>query len=178
LLGRDGDFLKIGSVITDIYHNEGIKVTVEVPAFIASKLILGDNVQVIGDVGYVNSGAEITMISRAANPITRNYLVEALMENEAGLLSGMSVEMEFDVSDKRYGLKIPSSMLTLGDEGKVGVKYLDDKDIVKFLEVDISDYKDSSVWIFNHTNAYMDVIGLGAGYAKIGSAVSVERVLK
>jgi multidrug efflux system membrane fusion protein len=100
-----------------------------------AKLITGEVVK--GTVRYV---------SKNSDPATRTFRVELLVPNEnATLRGGVTAEITFQ-SDQVMAHKISPAILTLNDKGDIGVRSVNDQDIVEFYPVQIlSDSNEGAV---------------------------------
>jgi multidrug efflux system membrane fusion protein len=136
------------------------------------------NSLLIGDVAKVffsnNSEAdgEITFIAGDADPDTRTFKVEVLIDNKSQYFrSGMTAKIEIPY-DKVNAYKIKPSYLTLNDEGKIGIKYVENN-IVKFSEVEILEESNDQM-IITKLPKNISIIATGHGFVKEGEEVLVQ----
>ncbi|MCB9989954.1 MAG: efflux RND transporter periplasmic adaptor subunit [Rhodospirillales bacterium] len=95
---------------------------------------------------FLGSGSlegTITYISPAADPETRTFAIEISIPNPAQkIIAGMTAQLRIPTA-AHPAHKISPSVLSLNDEGRVGVKFVDENDTVQFSPVAIlGDYPD------------------------------------
>jgi len=81
----------------------------------------------------------IRYVSREASPQTRTFQVEVAIENEAGSIpAGMTAEISI-LSERVETVALPRSVVTLSNEGDLGIRVVGDDDTVSFYPIDIVD---------------------------------------
>ena len=122
-----------------------------------------DNKEVTGVVSF---------ISKSANPSTRTYKIEATIENSNGTIrEGLSADMFVPLREVIAHL-IPSYLISLNDEGDLGIKILTNNR-VQFAEIQIVEDTIDGLWV---TGLPKDVtiITVGQEYVINGQEVKVQ----
>lgn len=99
----------------------------------------------------LNSGdvypAVVRHVARTADPQTRTFAIEAALKTgHARVAAGVTASIRISV-DETDAINISPALLTLADDGAVGVRFIDDQDIVRFAEVTIIDSSETGVWV-------------------------------
>lgn len=95
-------------------------------AQVTAELLTGEQVQ-----------GELTYISRAADPTSRSYAIEVeIAGSENSIRQGITAEIFVAASEAPAHL-IPPSALTMNDAGAIGVKLIDQNNVVQFAEVKV-----------------------------------------
>lgn len=129
----------------------------------AANVILLDKTEHTGVVSYV---------SHAADPLTRTFKVEIEIPNQdLRLADGLSAEVMI-LSAPRPAHLIAPSLLSLLDEGKIGVKILNDKNVVLVEQVSLLGDSPDGVWV-SGLPEIARVISVGQEYVSEGNTVRV-----
>jgi multidrug efflux system membrane fusion protein len=124
-----------------------------------AELVTGE--QVTGTVAYV---------AREANDRTRTFEIEMTVPNPEGeLRDGVTAQMTVPLKE-RVAHFVSPSILTLNDEGEVGVRVIDDDKRVRFRPVDILADKPDGVWITGLPET-VTFITLGQNFVTLGQRV-------
>jgi len=92
-------------------------------------------------------GGTVHYISRVANDVTRAFRVDVWTDNpDASIPSGLTAEVHLN-GGSRKAHKIPTSALTLNDQGKLGVRTIVDGDVVKFVPVALLEDTPEGAWV-------------------------------
>ena len=95
--------------------------------------------------GYEAEG-KISFISRVADPQTRTYAVEVLVDNPDGKLrDGMTAEMRIKLPGEKAHF-LPQSALTLNDDGTLGVR-IDEDGTARFVPVTLLRDEIKGFWV-------------------------------
>jgi len=145
-LAERGDFLSVGApcgrlvdldpiiVAVDATENQLIAINPDTPV----KVELATGVQTTGKVRY---------IARTANAQTRTFRVEIELPNpDAAIAAGLTASVKVGLGEAPAVLMTPAS-LVLHDDGRVGVRYVDETDIVRFTEVSVVDDAPDGIWV-------------------------------
>ena len=141
-----GDYLNIGQICVSVMEIDPILVVGEVAEKSISALQLGDLVDVTLITGQVMKG-EVSFISRSPDTATRTYPVEITIHSPGeNIRAGLSAEMKVPLGEQAAHL-ISSASLVLNDEGVMGVRTADDKNVVHFNSVKILSETAQGVWV-------------------------------
>lgn len=164
-----GDFVKSGDPIATFVDDRAIIVTASVSEFDAKYVTRGEEAR-----ARLATGEEVEGIVRYVAPVadeaTRTFTVELEIDNSDGALrAGMSAELMLP-AETIFAHRISPSLLTLDDEGNVGVKILNDEGIVEFYPADISLTTPNGVYIEGLPTTAI-IITVGQGFVNEGSFV-------
>ena len=145
-----GDLLNIGTVCASILDDTPMLLIGLVPEQDVQGLNEGSNVTGKLLTGEIVHGL-VTYVARAADPISRSYRIEIEVDEKyENLRDGITAELMVD-GEEIFAYRIPSSSLTLDDQGIVGVKILNSNSVVQFRNVEIvgdeTNQIDPSIWI-------------------------------
>ena len=116
----------------------------------------------------------VNYISKSANPSTRTYKVESLVNNEKGLIrEGLTAEMMVPIKSLKAQL-IPAYLLSLDDIGSLGIKILENN-VVKFIKIEIIEDTLDGIWVAGLPQKSM-IITVGQEYVIDGQKVNVQIV--
>lgn len=141
-----GDFVKAGDQIARVVELDPIKVHVAVSEADISDVRMGSIGEIRLSNGQFVHGA-VTYISRAADGATRTFTVELSVPNSDGAVAdGMTAELRLPLISVDAHVISPA-ILTLGREGRIGVKTVDGEGRVQFKTVDIIEQDEQGLWI-------------------------------
>lgn len=105
---------------------------------------------------------------------TRTFGVELEIPNPAGTLrAGVTAEVDIPVGTVRAH-RLPSSLLTLADDGTVGVKIVDAAGYARFVPTQVARADAEGTWVTGLPDPAPVITG-GQGYVKSGQLVRVQR---
>ena len=121
-----------------------------------------------------NLKGKINYISKSANPSTRTYKVEALVENREGLIrEGLTADMKVPLKNLKAHL-IPSYLLSLNDLGDLGIKIVNEN-IVRFIDIQIIEDTPDGIWVAGLPDS-VTIITVGQEYVMDGQKIEVQLV--
>ena len=90
---------------------------------------------------------KISFIASAANPETRTFQIEISSDNPGYLIKeGLTANLRIPVAEK-MAYRISPSILSLADDGTVGVKTVNEQDVVQFVPVNMLKDTVDFLWI-------------------------------
>ncbi|MFZ5964631.1 efflux RND transporter periplasmic adaptor subunit [Thalassococcus sp. BH17M4-6] len=114
---------------------------------------------------------KVTFLSRSADMMTRTFRVEITVPNpDLRLRSGQTAEIAIQ-ADGAMAHLIPSSALTLDDQGTLGVRTVDDDSLARFMPVTLMRDTRDGVWVTGLPDS-VNVITVGQEYVTDGVAVA------
>ncbi|WDR02823.1 efflux RND transporter periplasmic adaptor subunit [Devosia algicola] len=117
---------------------------------------------------------KVTYISSTADSATRSFPVEIEFPNPNGAIrDGITATATVDMGSAPAHL-LPQSVLTLNDDGVLGVRAVE-QDKVKFYPVQIASDTREGVWVLG-LPAKVDVIVIGQEYVTDGQSVAATNV--
>ena len=89
----------------------------------------------------------VTFIGQQSDPQTRTYAVEIQLDNsDRSLRSGITAEIKIPV-DRVLAQKVSPALFALDDRGEIGIRVLDENNIVHFHNVEIITDDADGVWV-------------------------------
>lgn len=167
-----GSLLQPGGLCATILALDSVKMVGYVPEIDIVNLSVG---QIAG--ARLLSGREVvgqvTFIARSADPLTRTFRLEVTVNNaDLSILDGQSVEIGIAFAGEKAHL-LPQHVLTLNDEGALGVR-IDDHSTARFVAVDIIRDAPEGFWLTG-LPPEADVIVTGQEYVTDGRAIAVTK---
>tara|TARA_B110000003_G_scaffold5011_1_gene5347 strand:+ start:16275 stop:17354 length:1080 start_codon:yes stop_codon:yes gene_type:complete len=165
-----GDYVKSGDTIATIIDDNELIVKAEISEHDVKYIKIGDLGLAELATGQKVQGI-IRYIAPAANESTRTFDIELLLNNKDGLLrAGVSSELTIPAEELPAHLVSPA-LLSLNDEGIIGLKILTDENIVKFVSADIVLNSNDGVYLAG-LPYISTIITVGQGYVKTGMRVN------
>ncbi|MDA9866973.1 efflux RND transporter periplasmic adaptor subunit [Gammaproteobacteria bacterium] len=170
---KPGNFLERGQVCATIIQLNPIIFVAEVPEFNINKVETGQDVDIRLVTGEFING-KLTFVSKSASPSTRTFKVESQIKNKNGLVrDGITAEMTIKTK-LVMAHKISPSILLLNDEGKIGIRSVEN-DIVKFHNITILEDSESGLWITGIPKE-LELIVQGQGFVEDGQKVLINKL--
>ena len=146
LLPGPGDYVEEADEVAMVVDLDPIRVIVNVTEMDVGHLKVDDLAAVKLPNGK-EVGGTIHYISRVANDTTRTFRVDVWIDNpDAAIPAGLTASVKLEAGAQRAH-KIPSSALTLNDKGALGVRVVDEANVVKFLPVSLLDDTPDGTWV-------------------------------
>jgi multidrug efflux system membrane fusion protein len=167
---QEGELLANGDVCAVLVNHDPIIVSGNVSEKNISKFKVGMPTKVSFIDGSQKSGV-VTYISNIAEPATRSFTIEVTVKNNQNIIRvGTTAEIYIEKEMKNIHL-IPSSILSLSDEGIIGIKIIKNDNTVDFIPVDISNLNNDGAYISNLPQS-IKVITAGQDYVMPGEKVT------
>jgi multidrug efflux system membrane fusion protein len=146
----------------------------EVPEADIKTVVKGQNVSIQLVTGETIS-SKLSFVSKSATPSTRSFRVEVEVKNPQGLIrNGITGTMEI-TTNKILANQISPSILLLSDEGILGVRKVNAKNIVEFLPINIIEDTENGIWVSGIPNS-TNLIVRGQGFVENGQTVEVAQL--
>lgn len=169
LPSKVGSYLSVGGDCATIVALDPLMVIGAVRERDIGKLKTG-MVGVAHLVTGVSAKGTINFIAARAENETRTFRIDLLIPNVKGLLkSGVTADIEIPLPP-RDAMQLPASILTLNDNGKVGVRLVTPEQEVQFYPVKILSEDAKGVWI-KALPSDSKVITVGQDFVKAGQRV-------
>lgn len=170
-LAEAGDFLSVGDPCGVLIQQTPFLVVGAVSERDVGKIARGDKGVARLASGETIEGA-VRVVATASDAATRTFEVQLEVPNEAAALRD-GVTASFTVfADRREAHFVPRSALTLDDQGRVGVRFAGDGDIVGFAAVSLLGENERGVWVSGLSGA-VRVITRGQDFVAPGQRVAV-----
>jgi len=167
-----GDSLSPGSAVAEVLDLSRLTVKASIPQSEISSLDLGQSVSATLITGEAVKG-RITYISSQADRQTRSFPIEVEVDNPDGALrAGVSTSIEMEGA-KRMTHAVPAAYLSLGAEGELIVKSVENGIVVgHVVEVVGSGIEEVLV---SGLPQEVEIITVGQGFVQPGDGVLTER---
>jgi len=120
--------------------------------------------------------ARVSYVSRSAAERTRTYRIEVEAANpDNRIAAGLTAEIALP-SEAVAAVRLPRSVLSLADDGTIGVRFVDDASRVAFATIELLDDTPQGLWLGGIPDGAR-VIVAGQEFVKVGEKVEAE-VLK
>lgn len=169
-----GDFVRTGDVVAELVDLDPLIVVGEVNEREISELMVGskgkatlvDGTELAGDVRY---------LAAVADPATRSFKVELSVANPGNAVrAGQTAEIRLFADQIRVHT-LSAALLTLADDGTVGVKVLDNDERVKFYPVEIAGSSPEGIQVTGLPDR-IRLITVGQGFVTEGQRVNAVMV--
>ncbi|MEP2530950.1 efflux RND transporter periplasmic adaptor subunit [Shimia sp.] len=164
-----GSLLQSGNLCATVIQLDPIKVVGYVPETEINRVDLGAMAGARLTTGQELTG-QVAFLSRSADPLTRTFRVEIDVPNpKLTIRDGQTAEIII-ASDGASAHLIPQSALTLNDEGTLGVRLVDQDNLVRFMAIELLRDAPEGIWVEGlPENA--DIIIIGQEYVEDGVPV-------
>ena len=173
VIAEIGDLMSPASACAVLLQLNPMIVSGEVTEKNVTKIKLNNKVEINLLNGNQVDG-DISYISKSSNPSTRTYKIEASFRNDnASIREGLTANIKIPLQNLKAHL-VPSYLLSLDDEGNLGIKIVE-KDVVKFVLIQIIEDSNEGLWVTGLPENTM-IITVGQEYVIDGQTVKVEMV--
>lgn len=167
-----GDYMRVGDSCATLFDEQPFLAVGYVPEADVSQLNIGAQGSAELVTGEVIEG-KVRFISKRANETTRTFRVELEVPNsDRTLRVGVTAEIKIPLEPVRAH-KVSPAVLVLNDQGQIGVRAVDENEIVYFLPVNIIDDQADGVWLSGLPNR-LTIITVGQEYVSRGQKVTVH----
>lgn len=164
-----GDYLDTGEAVGLVIEQNPFLVTAEITEAFANVVQPGMAAHAELATGQRVSG-RVTFVGTQAQPGTRTIPIEVRIENpNKRFASGVSATVTIELPPVSAH-RISSALLSLNDQGRVGVKLVDDEDRVQFVPADIARAETDAIWVEGLPERAR-VITVGQGFVRDGEKV-------
>lgn len=164
-----GDFIKVGDNVAKIIDLDPVLAVGFVSERDVGSIVIGE----AGEVSFIDgtkARGKITYIASVADPDTRSFRVELEIPNaDHKIRAGLTGRLTLPLPAIRAHVVSPA-VLTLADDGRIGVRIVDAGDIVRFKPVSILTESRDGVWISGLEDNDR-LITTGHEYVKAGQKV-------
>ncbi len=165
-----GDYVKAADPIATFVDDRKLVVSANISEFDAHNVTKGEFASAKLATGEIVNGV-IRYIAPVADEATRTFVVELEVDNSAGnYRAGMTAELMIP-AETIFAHKISPSLLTLDDEGNLGIKTVNDLGQVEFHRADVAMSSSDGVWIAGLPQS-ASIITVGQGFVNAGAVVN------
>lgn len=173
---KPGNLLNRGQICAVIIELDPLTFVAEVPEAEIKSIVKGQKVLIELVTGETIT-SKLSFVSKSATPATRSFRVEAEVENSNGVIrDGITGTMKI-YTNKILAHKISPSILLLSDNGTIGVKSVNNNNIVEFLPIKIIEDTNDGIWVTGIPNL-SNLIVVGQGFVENGQEVAVTSLAK
>lgn len=142
----EGDFVQPGQLLADIFDYDPLVVVGDLSELEVGYIKQGAKVDVIFITGEEVEG-NVRYVSKNADIDSRTFEVQVEIPNtDKSLRAGVTAELDFHTGLVN-AVKIPASIISIDNEGKIGVKGVDENDKVVFYRIDIVKAETNEMWV-------------------------------
>ena len=164
-----GDLVEVGSPLFELVRVDRLKAVGQVPQQSVGQVSPGQSVTVETIDGDRLAG-EVSFVASAANPETRSFTVEIAIDNpQRKPLAGGSATLRIALPEQE-AMFISPAYLRLGDDGRPGIRHIDENDQVVFTTVRLLSITTEGAWVTG-LPPEIRLITRGAGFVSQGQTV-------
>ena len=169
---EEGDFLNTGAVCAALIDPDPMLIVADIAEKDIAQVELGSEASAKLISGRYISG-EVTFIASSADKNTRTFRVEISVDNkDRTIRDGVSAEI-YIKGKAEAAHKISPAILSLNDQGKLGVRTVTADNRVEFKEINILEDTNSGMWV-SGLGEDARIITLGQEYVFQGQTVNVK----
>jgi len=140
-----GDFLSVGSTCVTLLQNDPLLGVAQVSEQDIGNIKIGTPAEIQLINGVKKSGI-VSYISSQSDPATRTFRVEVKIPNEdLAIKDGLTAQVALSLPPIQ-AYQIPPNAITLNEEGKMGVKTVNNENLVGFEPLTILAEDANSIW--------------------------------
>ena len=167
-----GDYVDIGQSIVHLLDLSKIKVLGQVSERDVGRVRVGMPATLTFVEGQTIVG-EVTFVSQSSDSATRTFGIEVTAVNQEGkIASGMTARISLNLGQAQAH-RLSPAVLTLDDEGRIGVKIVDQNDLVQFMPVELITDSPDGMWLAG-LPMRADLITVGHEFVSAGQRVAVR----
>ena len=141
-----GDYVAVGGVVARIVDLDPILIVGEVTERDATRIAAGGSARVVMSYGATFAG-KVRYVSKVGSPLTRTFRIEVEVDNPDGAIAeGLTAELHLDLGRVKAH-RVSPAVLTLSDQGVVGVKTVDAGGMVTFVPVKMIGDTPEGIWL-------------------------------
>ena len=168
----EGDFLNTGAVCASLIDPNPMLLVADIAEKDIAQIQLGSEATAKLISGRHIKG-QVTFIASSADKNTRTFRVEISVENkDRSIRDGVSAEI-YIKGKEEPAHKISPAILSLNDQGKLGVRTVTSENRVEFKEIKILEDTNTGMWI-SGLGEEARIITLGQEYVFQGQTVNVK----
>jgi len=165
-----GEYVSAGSDVGRLVDITPLTVAIQVPQQALTRLQVGQAATVRFITGEEREGV-VTFVGTSAAAETRTFLTEVEVANEGGEIpAGISAEIVIPTGEVTAHFMSPS-IVSLDTAGNLGVKTVNDDDVVAFFPVRIVKAQIDGIWVTGLPDE-VQLITVGQGFVNEGELVA------
>lgn len=169
---NEGEFVSAGSEMGRLVDITPLTVSIQVPQQSLGQIEAGQAAQVRFITGEEREGV-VTFVGTSASAETRTFLAKIEVDNADGAIpAGISAEVRI-ATDEVVAHFLSPSIVSLNAVGDLGVKTVDENDVVVFNAIDIVRAQIDGIWVTGLPED-VNIITVGQGFVGEGEVVSPQ----
>jgi len=165
-----GDYVKAADPIATFVDDRKLVISANISEFDAHNVTKGESASAKLATGEVVNGI-IRYVAPVADEATRTFVVELEVDNADGKYrAGMTAELMIP-AETIFAHKVSPSLLTLDDEGNLGIKTVNELGQVEFHRANVAMSSSDGVWIAGLPHS-ASIITVGQGFVNAGAVVN------
>ena len=166
----EGSYVSAGGEVGTMLDTDPLSIVIQIPQQSLSRIAEGQEATVRFITGAERKG-QVDYVSKDADSETRTFRAEITVPNPEGdIASGLSVQVEIPTGQMSAHFISPA-ILSLGSDGRLGVKTVDADDTVVFSPVVLERAQTDGIWV-SGLPAQARVITIGQGFVSDGETVA------
>lgn len=166
---EQGDYLTPGSMVAELMEEDPFLVIGEVTELQRQHLEIGHPATALLVTGEQVTG-QISLIAARADLATRTFSIEVEIPNPTHqLVAGVTCEIHIPLAPI-LAHKISAALLSLSDEGTLGVKAIGPDNHVQFYPIELSQATSEGIWLTGLPQK-LRFITVGQGFVRLGDLV-------
>ncbi len=166
------EFISTGADIGRIVDNTPLTIRIQIPQQSLSDIKTGLPADVSFITGAVATGT-VTFVGTSADTETRTFLAEVEVPNEGGdVPAGISARLRIPTGSATAHFVSPA-ILSLDTGGTLGIKTVNDSDVVEFHEITIVRAQTDGIWVAGLPDEAR-IISIGQGFVNDGEAADPQ----
>lgn len=166
---EEGAYVPAGTEVGTMLDIDPLKIVIQVPQQALSRIREGSSATVTFITGQEIEGT-VEYVSKDAVTVTRTFRAEIAVPNPEGqIASGLSVTVSIPTGQMSAHFISPA-ILSLGTDGQLGVKTVQDDDTVAFHPVVVEQAQTDGVWVSGLPDDAR-IITIGQGFVSAGEPV-------
>ncbi|WP_226781755.1 efflux RND transporter periplasmic adaptor subunit [Oceaniglobus trochenteri] len=168
----EGEFVATGTEIGRVVDNTPLTITIQIPQQSLSDIKVGQSAEVNFITGAETKG-EVTFVGSSADPQTRTFTAEIRVPNADGAVpAGISAKVRIPTGSVTAHFVSPA-ILSLGTDGTLGVKTVEDDNIVAFHEISIVRAQTDGIWVSGLPEE-AQIVTIGQGFVNAGEKAAPQ----
>ena len=171
---KEGDYLNTGAVCATIIDPDPMRLIGEVSEKEIDFVNVGSKARAELISGKKVEGI-VSFVSTSANKGTRTFRVEIDVKNsDRSIRDGVSAQIEIE-GNTILAHRISPSILMLGEDGELGIRTVNEDNLVEFNQIKILEDTIDGIWI-SGLPRNIKIITIGQEYVFQGQTVNVKEV--
>ncbi len=164
-----GEFVSEGAEVGRIVDNTPLSISIQIPQQSLRDIKVGQSADVAFITGDTGSGV-VQFVGTSADPETRTFMARIEIPNADGAIpSGISAQVRIPTGASVAHFVSPA-ILSLGADGTLGIKTVNDQNAVVFHKVDIVRAQTDGIWVSGMPEEAR-IIAIGQGFVNDGEVV-------